>query len=39
MGTIKIIGENLNTGAKKVIKEFNSYSNGYNKNSGIGGYY
>lgn len=25
MGTIKIIGENLNTSAKKVIKEFNSF--------------
>lgn len=25
MGTIKIIDENLNTGAKKVIKEFNSF--------------
>ena len=25
MGTIKIIGENLTTGAKKVIKEFNSF--------------
>ena len=25
MKTIKIIGENLNTGAKKVIKEFNSF--------------
>lgn len=25
METIKIIGENLNTGTKKVIKEFNSF--------------
>lgn len=25
MRTIKIIGENLNTGTKKVIKEFNSF--------------
>ena len=25
MGTIKIIGENLTTGAKKIIKEFNSF--------------
>ena len=29
----------LNITEKILIKEFNSYSNGYNKNSGIGGYY
>ena len=27
MGTIKIIGENLTTCAKKTIKEFNSFEN------------
>lgn len=27
MRTIKIIGKNLTTGAKKIIKEFNSFEN------------
>lgn len=35
MGTIKIMGENLTTGAKKIIKEFHSFKDAATYGSSI----